>query len=92
MRDNPRLASCTLTNPKESGRRVTCILAAEGGLHYIRGNGSPHFTITGAVWRKGLAYETMHMCGCLHELILKKFPRFADLVAPICRGSGSLKH
>ena len=80
-RREPVLASCELTDPAESGRRVTCILRVEGGLRFLKGNSSPHFTLTGSVFRKGFDPDTAHMFGCLHDLILKRFPKFADLAA-----------
>lgn len=47
-------------------------LRVEGGLHYIRGNSSPYFSLT-CSYRDG--------GGAAHELILKHFPQFADLAA-----------
>lgn len=52
-------------------------LTVEGGLNYIRGNKSPHFSITATVM-DGNRFESG---GCQHELILQHFPQFADLVA-----------
>ena len=49
------------------------ILTVYGGLHYIRGNSKPYFSIT--------ADYGVNECGCLHERILKAFPQYADLVA-----------
>lgn len=47
-------------------------LRVEGGLHYIRGNSSPYFSLT-CSYRDG--------GGAAHELILRHFPQFADLAA-----------
>lgn len=47
-------------------------LRVEGGLHYIRGNSSPYFSLTCSYLDGG---------GCNHELILQHFPQFADLAA-----------
>jgi len=49
-----------------------------GGLHYIRGNHAPYFTLTYS--------ETCRACGtdsggAGHETILQHFPQFADLAA-----------
>lgn len=43
------------------------IMRVRGGLHYIRGNSKPHFSIT-------------NYHGADHEAILKYFPQFKDLV------------
>jgi hypothetical protein len=47
-----------------------------GGLHYIKGNGKPYFTLTADGFDHGSEFG-----GCCHELILKHFPEFADLAA-----------
>lgn len=53
-------------------------LKVEGGLHYIRGNSAPHFSITATVTDHQGQFESG---GCQHELILQHFPQFADLVS-----------
>lgn len=52
-----------------------------GGLHYIRGNRRPHFSITASVDEKRGGQWHEYMGGCCHEHILKHRPQFADLVA-----------
>lgn len=58
------------------GRMST--LKVEGGLHYIRGNSAPHFSITATVTDHRGRFESG---GCQHELILQHLPQFADLVS-----------
>jgi hypothetical protein len=47
-----------------------------GGLHYIKGNPAPHFSLTADGWDHGSEFG-----GCCHEIILEHFPQFADLAA-----------
>lgn len=47
-----------------------------GGLHYIRGNRAPYFSLTCSGWDHGSEFG-----GCSHDVILKHFPQFADLAA-----------
>ena len=49
-----------------------------GGLHMIKGNGWPYFTLT-AIVQNPARRSDCESCGCLHALILKHFPRFAGL-------------
>lgn len=56
-------------------------ISAEGGLHYIKGNNAPYFTITGEIKRIARnGRRVFESGGCIHEEILKHFPQFADLV------------
>lgn len=76
MRD-PILATTTYT---ERGR--TYRIQVKGGLHYIRGNSAPYFSITADIdmsvsggWREDSG-------GCCHDEIERRFPgRFTDLIA-----------
>lgn len=52
-------------------------LVITGGLHSIRGNSAPYFSITATEYVNGRDESS----GCLHELILSHRPEFADLVA-----------
>lgn len=72
MRGDPVLREKKFT---EDGHCYT--LRAYGGLNYIRGNSSPHFTLTGTQWRDGLD----DIGGCIHEEILKHWPELSDLAA-----------
>lgn len=47
------------------------------GLHYLRGNRQPHFSVTADGKRNGRD----DFGGCCHELILSKVPALADVVA-----------
>lgn len=75
----PLLASREVSGD-EYGRKVRGWLGVFGGLHMMRGNPSPHFTITTEVHQKGYP-DRWWSGGADHETILKHFPRFADLVA-----------
>lgn len=74
----PILASCTL--PKGNGYKVTRVMRVEGGLHYLRGNSKPYFSLTMTAHRKGFPNQC-YSGGCDHDTILKRFQRFADLAA-----------
>lgn len=52
-------------------------LTAFGGLHYIKGNTSPYFSLTGEERENGRVVS----CGCMHEPLLDKWPELADLAA-----------
>ncbi len=71
--NNPILATASWT---EGGKRYT--MKVEGGLHYIRGNSKPHFSITADIRENGREY----MGGCCHPEIEERFPgQFSDLIA-----------
>lgn len=52
------------------------VFKVEGGLHFIKGNGKPYFSLTASGYDHGSAFG-----GCCHEVILEHFPQFADLAA-----------
>ena len=52
MRDNPILAAKTIPAGCD-GYPVARTFRVEGGLHYIKGNGSPYFSLTYWAHRKG---------------------------------------
>lgn len=54
-----------------------CVLKVYGGLHMIRGNRAPYFTITADLYENGRWASG----GCQHELILRHYPELADLAA-----------
>lgn len=59
----------------------TMRLIVKGGLHYIRGNSAPYFSITADLdekSRSGIWREVGG--GCMHDEILKHFPNFKPLV------------
>lgn len=72
MQRDPVLARFDDGKPK--GKRL--LFTVHGGVHYIRGNSAPYFSITAAGYDCGSEFG-----GCCHEIILKHFPKFADLVA-----------
>ncbi len=68
----PVLAKTEWTKGKDRYR-----MTVWGGLHYIRGNAAPHFSLTQSTWR-----NSREECfGASHEAILARFPQFADLAA-----------
>lgn len=62
------------------GRNVPVTIIAKGGLHYLRGNSAPYFSLTADVHRKGFPDQN-YMGGCCHELLLQHWPELADLAA-----------
>lgn len=75
----PLLASREVSGD-EYGRKVRGFLGVYGGLHMIKGNHAPYFTITTEVHQAGFPAREWSG-GADHETILRYFPRFADLVA-----------
>jgi hypothetical protein len=69
--DAPFLATCT----GSWFGRSKCRMNVRGGLRYISGNRLPHFSLTANILSGGHAVGG----GCMHEEILKRFPKFADL-------------
>jgi hypothetical protein len=60
------------------GERVATVFYVQGGLHYLKGNKAPYFSLTYERHRKGFPKHCWSG-GAGHDLILKLFPRFADL-------------
>lgn len=75
MGKEPILAARTI---KEG--RLTMLFQVEGGLHYIKGNTKPYFTLTYTLHRKGFPSQ-IESCGAGPDEILKHYPQFADLAA-----------
>jgi hypothetical protein len=73
----PLLAATTI---KPNYSRVNLTVRVIGGLHYIKGNSLPYFSLTKEEHRKGFPNQCQSF-GCDHETILKYFPKFADLAA-----------
>jgi len=48
-------------------------------LHYIRGNHAPYFSVTADVYIPGR--RDIEACGCLHDDILKFWPKLAPVIA-----------
>lgn len=78
-RQAPILAQTTIAAHRH-GENVSTVFKAEGGLHYIAGNKAPYFSLTYWRHRKGFPNQCQSG-GAGHDLILKLFPRFADLAA-----------
>jgi hypothetical protein len=79
MTRDPILAARTLPAGTD-GYRVPLTFVVEGGLHYIKGNSAPYFSLTYTQHRKGFP-EQCYSGGAGHDAILRYFPRFADLAA-----------
>lgn len=69
---NPVLRQATIDY---GGRRAA--LTAFGGLHYIRGNTAPYFTLTGEVYIAGR--HDIEEGGCLHERLIDEWPELGPL-------------
>lgn len=63
-----------------SGRKYNLTMKVVGGLHYLKGNRLPYFSLTVDVHRKGFPNQCQSG-GCDHETILKYYPKYADLAA-----------
>jgi hypothetical protein len=79
MDTDPTLAVRTLPAGTD-GYRVPLTFRVEGGLHYLRGNTAPYFTLTYTQHRRGFPNQC-YAGGAGHERILELYPRFADLAA-----------
>jgi hypothetical protein len=79
MNTDPMLAARPLPAGTD-GHRVPLFFRVEGGLHYIRGNAAPYFSLTYTQHRRGNRNQCQSG-GAGHERILELFPRFADLAA-----------
>ncbi len=60
--------------------KITMKMQVKGGLHYIKGNSSPYFSLTYWAHRKGHPNQC-ESGGAGHEHILRFYPEFADLAA-----------
>lgn len=52
----------------------------EAGLHYLRGNTLPYFSVTAEIWNRPGARDCV-ACGCIHGEVLKGWPNLAPVVA-----------
>lgn len=66
---------------KTGTARDGLLIKVYGGLHYIKGNSAPHFTVGADAINPLRRGDKIDRCGCLHEEILELFPDFAPLVA-----------
>lgn len=79
MTEGPLLAVRSLPAGTD-GYRVPLDFRVEGGLHYLRGNTAPFFSLTYTQHRKGFPNQC-YSGGAGHDTILRYFPQFADLAA-----------
>ena len=79
MYSDPTLAARSLP-AGTNGYRVPLTFRVEGGLHYLAGNTAPYFTLTYTQHRAGHPNQC-YSGGAGHDVILRYFPRFADLAA-----------
>lgn len=61
------------------GGETFCITVT-GGLHFIKGNRKPYFSITANIDRKDGAYWRDESGGCQHDEIKKHFPGVFDML------------
>lgn len=53
-----------------------------GGLHYLKGNSAPYFSITTCAWYgKTKSTRNEAFFGCNHEFVAEHAPEFEDLIA-----------
>lgn len=76
MQNYPLLAETEFTENKILHR-----IRVFGGLHYIKGNSLPHFSLTADIDYKTARGWRESSGGMCHDEILHHFPRFADLAA-----------
>lgn len=62
---------------KQGSRAVRVALVVHFGLHHLRGNSSPHFSITA----DGRENGRESFGGCCHDIIAKRFPELRDMIA-----------
>lgn len=74
----PILATRTIPAPHTHAYKLEFIV--EGGLHYLKGNALPYFSLTYTSHRKGFPNQVWSG-GAGHEEILKYYPQFSDLAA-----------
>lgn len=80
MEREPILATRSLPRGTD-GYRVPLTFRVKGGLHYIRGNHAPYFTLTYTQHRKGFPNQC-YAGGAGHDEIARYYDdRFADLAA-----------
>ncbi len=64
----------------------------DAGLHYLKGNSLPHFSVTMMTWEKPNANDCMD-AGCQHETVLRLWPKLAPVVRlHLSDSEGKLMH
>lgn len=73
---------------KPYGARGRVVIRAFAGLHYIKGNSSPYFSLTGEVSRviarhdgQAILAREPEICGCIHDELIREWPDLAPLAA-----------
>ena len=54
-------------------------IQVEAGLHYLKGNSLPYFSVTGEIWERPNARDCV-ACGCLHDEVLKFWPELKPVI------------
>jgi hypothetical protein len=80
MHRDPILAAKSIRPVLGGYPNVWLTFKVEGGLHFIKANGKPYFTLTYTSHRKGFPNQC-YSGGAGHDEILKHYPKFADLAA-----------
>lgn len=57
------------------------IISVEAGLHHLRGNARPYFSVTGEIASSLRWIHSPRACGCLHDEIEKYWPQLAPIIA-----------
>jgi len=78
MNNEPVLATRII--PGNLGTACSLKFTVYGGLHHIKGNHAPYFSLTYWEHRKGFPNQCQSG-GAGHERILEYYPQFADLAA-----------
>lgn len=71
------------------GYKGKMLVTARGGLHFLKGNKAPYFSLTGDVTRivarrddgRPLLARDCDTCGCIHEILTQEWPDLAPLAA-----------
>lgn len=64
-------------NEQQGARTVRVALVVDFGLHHIKGNRQPHFSITATGYENGKD----SFGGCCHEIIAERFPELNDMIS-----------
>lgn len=86
MTKTPEIRRAVVADQYAPEKRV--LIKALAGLHYIKGNSAPYFTLTGEVLRQtrvdsdGKAwFGDVDSCGAIHETLVAQWPELATLAA-----------
>jgi hypothetical protein len=76
---------------KRCGRRYG-YMRVEAGLHHLRGNPLPYFSVTAEIYYPG-HQNNPFACGCMDEDVLRLWPKLAPVVAlHLCDSTGLPMH